>query len=118
MEPSHGLDHSRQSQQSWLELRLCLSCGFYGGEQSWITDAHRDNGKRVVPSQADVSHARNFYGLGAGVGRTLGVGSARGVGVGLGVEVGVAVGVAVGVGETVGVGVGVGPCPVPKKIAV
>ena len=43
------------------------------------------------------------YGLGGGVGRTLGVGAGRGVGVALGVGVGVGVGVAVAVAVAVGV---------------
>ena len=40
-------NNRRQSQQSRVELGMCLSRRFRGGT-IWIADAHRDDGKRFV----------------------------------------------------------------------
>jgi hypothetical protein len=40
-------DHSRQAQQSRLELG-CVSTIDSNGRTIWIADAHRDDGKRFV----------------------------------------------------------------------
>jgi hypothetical protein len=41
-------NHREQSQQSRLELGLCLSTLDSRGRTIWIADAHRDDGKRFV----------------------------------------------------------------------
>jgi hypothetical protein len=73
-----------------------------------LAECRREPRYRLQSIIHNSSRTRQPYGLGAGVGRALGVGSDRGVGVGLGVAVGVPLGVTVAVGVAVAVGVGVG----------